>query len=42
MERLRADDRKAGVEASALTAGQKKKIAEARKASQAPVLPAAS
>jgi len=35
MERLRADDRKAGVEESALTAGQKKKIAEARKAATA-------
>ena len=35
MERLRADDRKAGVEESALTAGQKKKIAETRKAATA-------
>lgn len=35
MERLRADDRKAGVEKTTLTAAQKKKIGEARQAATA-------
>jgi hypothetical protein len=35
MERLRANDRKTGVEESALTAAQKKKISEARNAATA-------
>jgi hypothetical protein len=35
MERLRADDRKAGIEETTLSADQKKRIAEARQAATA-------